>query len=99
MLIATTAVPVSEAKARLSALTRRVHDQHERVCLTRNGQPQAVLMSIDDLEGLELTVEILSDASAAQRITESLAALERGDVGVDLDTVRADVARRRTTAT
>jgi antitoxin YefM len=91
-----TPVPLSEAKARLSELTRRVRTQHERVTLTRNGEPEAVLLSIDDLEGLEITLEVLSDASAAQRISESLDALARGDEGVDLDTVRADLARRRT---
>ncbi len=52
MTIAATSVPLSEAKARLSELARRVRQQHERITLTRNGQPEAVLLSVDDLEGL-----------------------------------------------
>ena len=54
---------------------------------------------MDDLEGLELTLEILGDVAAVARITESLTALEGGDRGVDVATVRADLARRRTTGT
>ena len=97
MTIAATPVPLSEAKARLSELTRRVRQQHERIALTRNGEAEAVLVSVDDLEGLELTLEILGDSEAVGRISESLAALGRGEQGTDLGTVRQDLARRRTT--
>src|SRR5258705_4501888 len=96
MTIAATPVPLSEAKARLSELARRVRQQHERITLTRNGEAEVVLMSVDDLEGLEMTLELLSDSAAVSRIAEGLAALSRGEDGVDLETVRADLARRRT---
>ncbi|MGH3266951.1 MAG: type II toxin-antitoxin system Phd/YefM family antitoxin [Trebonia sp.] len=92
---ASTPVPISEAKTHLSELARRVRLQHDRVTLTRNGEPEAVLVSVDDLEGLEMTLEILGDTQAVSRITESLAALGRGERGVDMATVRADLARRR----
>ncbi len=95
MTIASTPVPVSEAKARLSELTRRVRLQHERITLTRNGEAEAVLLSVDDLEGLEMSLEILSDSTAVARISESLAALDGGEPGVSMDTVRADLLRRR----
>ena len=99
MSIAATPVPMSEAKARLSELARRVRQQHERITLTRNGEAEAVLLSVDDLERLEMTLEILSDSQAVARITESLTALGRGEAGADLATVRADLARRRATGT
>ncbi|BCJ38753.1 hypothetical protein Athai_62560 [Actinocatenispora thailandica] len=97
MTIAATPVPLSEAKAHLSELARRVRREHERITLTRNGEPEAVLLSTDDLEGLEMTLEILGNANAVARISESLAELGRGDEGVDLETMRADLARRRAT--
>jgi antitoxin YefM len=97
MTIAATPVPLSEAKARLSELARRVRQQHERFALTRNGEAEVVLLSVDDLEGLELTLEILSDSEATVRIAESLTALNAGDTGVDFATVRADLSRRRAT--
>jgi prevent-host-death family protein len=92
-----TPVPLSEAKVRLSELARRVRQQHERIVLTRNGEPEVVLLSVDDLEGLEMTLEILGDTDAAARISESLAVLGRGEPGAGIATVRQDLAHRRAT--
>ncbi|WP_200834655.1 hypothetical protein [Amycolatopsis alkalitolerans] len=48
----------------------------------------------EDLEGGEVTLEILGDSETMARIGESLNALRRGEAGADLATVRDDVARR-----
>jgi antitoxin YefM len=88
------ALSLSDAKARLSDLARRVHQQHERIILTRNGHAEAVLLSVDDLEGLETALEILGDTTSVARISESLAALGRGEPGADIAGVREDLARR-----
>ena len=45
---ASTPVPISEAKTHLSDLARRVRLQHERITLTRNGEPEAVLALGED---------------------------------------------------
>jgi antitoxin YefM len=90
-----TTLPLSEAKTRLSELARRVHDQHERVTVTRNGEAQFMLVSIDDIEGLEITVDVLGDEAAVGRIAESLRTLEAGDPGATVDDLRADLAARR----
>ena len=90
-------MPLSEAKARLFELARRVRQQHERIVLTRNGEPEGVLLSVDDLEGLEMTLEILGDADAVALISESLAALGRGEPGAGIATVRQDLTHRRVT--
>jgi antitoxin YefM len=97
MTLSATPVPLSEAQARLSELVRRVRQQHERITLTRNGEPEAVLLSVDDLEGLEITLEILGETEAVARISESLAGLGRDEPGTDMDTVRQDLTRRRVT--
>lgn len=73
---------VSEAKARLNELARLAHGQHERFTLTRNGTPEAVLLSVDDLEGLETTVEVLADRASVAAIADALAEIERGERGV-----------------
>ena len=95
MTIAATRVPLSEATARLSDLVRQVRQQHERIILTRNGEAEAVLLSVDDLDGLEMTLESLGDSGSVARISDSLAALGRGEPGADLATFRQDLARRR----
>ncbi|MGH3833557.1 MAG: type II toxin-antitoxin system Phd/YefM family antitoxin [Pseudonocardiaceae bacterium] len=88
-------LPLSDVKARLSELGRRVSEQHERITVTRNGEAQFVLVSIDDLEGLEITLEVLSDEGAIGRIAESLASLDSGDPGTTVAQLRTDLARRR----
>jgi len=95
--MAATSVPLDEAKARLPELARRARQHHERITLTRNGEPEAVLLSVDDLEGLEMTLGILGDTETVARIEESLAALERGEPGADMVTLRQDLARPRVT--
>jgi antitoxin YefM len=48
----------------------RVESQHERVMVTRNGKPAAVIISADDLAELEEHLEILSDPDAMAEIRE-----------------------------
>ncbi|WP_419909505.1 type II toxin-antitoxin system Phd/YefM family antitoxin [Candidatus Poriferisodalis sp.] len=67
----------------------RVCRHHERVVVTRNGTPAAVLISPQDLESLEETLAILSDPDAMKEIAEGLQALESGDVVRGVDAVRA----------
>lgn len=90
-----TTLPLSEVKARLSELGRRVRDHHERVIVTRNGEAQFTMLSVDDLEGLEITIETLADEEAVGRIGESLTSLSSGDPGATIDDLRADLGRRR----
>ena len=58
------------AKNRLSELVNAVQGTWERVTITKNGRPVAVLMSVEDLEGLTETLEILSDPEAMAAIAE-----------------------------
>ena len=44
-----------------------------------------------------MTLDILGDSEAVARISESLAALGRGEPGAELAAVRQDLARRRPT--
>jgi antitoxin YefM len=44
-----------------------------------------------------MTLEILGDTESVNRISESLASLGRGEAGVEVATVRQDLARRRAT--
>jgi antitoxin YefM len=89
---------VSEAKARLNELARAAHAHHERFTLTRNGRPEAVLVSVDDLEGLELTLEVLADSASVTAIAESLAERAAGTPATDLETVRDHLRQRPATA-
>jgi len=64
-------VKFTEAKAHLSELVDRTSREHERFVVTRNGVPAAVIMSPEDLESLEETVEILQDPELLESIRAS----------------------------
>ena len=72
-------VPFTEAKAHLSELVDRVVSEHERFVLTRNGRPAAVLLSPDELEALEETVDILQDKKLMDSIRRSRGQASRGE--------------------
>ena len=64
-------IPFTEAKAHLSELVDRTSREHERFVVTRHGVPAAVLLSPDDLESLEETVDILQDEALLESIRAS----------------------------
>jgi antitoxin YefM len=90
---------LAAVKARFSELVDRVERQQDRVVVTRNGKPAAVLISADDLESLEETLAVMSDRSIATQIRESQRAVAAGDDGTELDELRAGLQRRRTGGT
>lgn len=73
-------IPLSEAKAKLSEVVDEIVTTHERVTVTRNGRPVAILLSTDDLEAIEETVAILSDPAALREIEQGRIAVANGDV-------------------
>ncbi len=88
-------LPLSSVKAHLSELVDRVEDQHDRVVLTRNGKPAAVLISHDDLESLEETLSIVSDPALMAQIRESEQALAGGERATELAELRSELQSSR----
>jgi antitoxin YefM len=78
ILVMSETLPLAEIKARLSEIVDRVEGQHERVTLTRNGRPAAVLISPEDLEALEDTLELLADPTARQEIEQARRDVAKG---------------------
>lgn len=95
ILVMPETLPLATVKARFSEIVDRVARQQDRVIVTRNGQPAAVLVSTDDLESLEETLAIMSDRSLMAQIRASEKEAATGDPGTSLDELRADLKRRR----
>jgi len=89
ILVMTDVLPLAEVKAKFSEMVDRVEQQHERITVTRNGRPAAVLMSAQELEALEDTLVLLSDPSAVAEIEAARLEVRAGRV------VSADVLRAR----
>ncbi len=73
-------LPLSEVKAKLSEVVDEIVTTRERVTVTRNGRPVAVVLSTDDLDAIEETLAILSDPAAMREIQQGRASIASGDV-------------------
>ena len=88
-----TTISLAEAKARLSAVLDEVRDTHERVVITRNGRPEAVILAVSDLEALEETLDLLSTPGALEEIRAAEAEIARGEA-IDAEELRGLMAER-----
>ena len=86
-------LPLAEIKAHLSEIVDRVEREHERIVLTRNGRPAAVILSPGDLEALEDTLELLSDPQALSEIRAGRNDLAAGRI-VTAEDLRAKYLHR-----
>jgi len=86
-------LPLAEIKKRLSEIVDGIEERHDRVVLTRHGRPAAVLVSPDELESLEETLDLLSDPRAMRDIRKAEAAVEAGEI-VDTAALRAKYLTR-----
>jgi antitoxin YefM len=88
-----TTISLADAKARLSAVLDEVRDTHERVVITRNGRPEAVILAVSDLEALEETLDLLSTPGALEQIRAAEAEVARGEA-IDAEELRRLMAER-----
>jgi prevent-host-death family protein len=75
-------MPLAEVKNRLSEVVDRLEREHGRVVITKHGRPAAVVISVDDLESLEETLDIMDSAALLADIRESLTELSTADAPV-----------------
>ena len=73
-------MPLADVKNRLSEVVERLEREHGRVVITKHGRPAAVVLNIEDLEGLEETLSVLSDPKLMRRVRQSQSDIEAGDV-------------------
>lgn len=93
-------MPLHQARDHLSQAVDSVERTHERVTITRHGEPAAVLVSPDDLESLEETLDILSTPGALEEIRAAEAEVARGEylTAEDITRILAERARRESGA-
>ena len=98
ILVMSKVLSLSEVKAKFSEVVDEIATTHQRVTVSRNGRPVAVLLSPDDLEAIEETLAILSDPVAIRDIEQGRVAIVAGDVATEgeieawRDRLRATIA-------
>jgi len=89
----TRTLALAQVRQDLSGIVDDVSTTHERVVVTRHGEPAAIMMSVDDFEAMEETLEILADTEFVKAIGQSLRSKKR----YTLDEVKEHLTRRHQT--
>lgn len=74
----TNLISISDVRARLPDLVDKVNKKLDRVTITVNGQPKAVLVSAAELESIEETLEILSNPKLMKDLKKAEKEIEDG---------------------
>jgi len=75
-------MPLAEVKNRLSEVVERLEREHGRVVITKHGHAAAVVMSVEDLESLEETLDVMGSEALLGDIRAALAELATGEAPV-----------------
>jgi prevent-host-death family protein len=70
-------VSVTQAKAQLLNLVRRLHNTGDAIAITKNGVPEAVLVSMEKFQGLLETLDILADEKTMKSLRKSMREAEK----------------------
>ena len=79
-------IPVTKAKTVFLDLIRKIQDSDDAIAITKNGVPEAVMISMKKFQGLIETLEILADEKAMKSIKKSIKEAKEGK-WVDFDEV------------
>jgi len=82
-------IPITKAKSTLLDIIRKIEGSDDAIAITKNGVPEAVLLSMNKFEGLMETIEILSDEKAMRSIRKSIKEAHAGN-WLDFDEVFAE---------
>lgn len=69
---------LADLKNRLSEVVERLEREHGRVVITKHGRPAAAVVSIEDLESLEETLDVLGNQALTTRIQKGVSELAAG---------------------
>jgi antitoxin YefM len=71
-------IKLKELRPGLPEVIKSIDTKLDRFIVTKRGRPIAVMLSVDDYEGLLETLEILSDKDAVRRIKKAKKEIREG---------------------
>ncbi len=77
-------IPITQAKAKLLDMVRQLGDTNDTIAITKNGVPEAVMLSMKKFEGFLETIDILSDPEMMRQLQGSAEDVKVGKL-IDLD--------------
>jgi len=86
--MSTITLSITETRNNLLDLIRRAKNILERVIITKNGKPEAVLVSYEEYESWLETIEITRDAQLMKDINKARADIKAGRLYPYADVIR-----------
>ena len=83
-------ISVRELRPKLSKVLKSISDRFDRYIITRRGNPEAVIMSIDDYESILETIDIQSDKALMRRLSKAEKEKKSGG-GRSLDEIKKEL--------
>ena len=83
-------IPFTDARAGLTELLNDVEARHEHVVITRNGRPAAVVISSEEWEAIEETLDVLQDEQTLDDLHQSAEDVKAGRLS-SLDDIRHEL--------
>jgi len=77
-------VPIAQAQAKFLDMVRQIHETNDTIAITRNGVPEAVMISMRKFEGLLETIDILADSETMGQLRRSAQDINTNTL-IDLD--------------
>ncbi len=71
-------IKLKELRPGLPEVIKNIDTKLDRFIVTKRGKPVAVMLSVDDYEGLLETLEILSDKDTVRRIKKAKKEISEG---------------------
>ena len=81
-----TYVSITQAKAKLLDMVRQLSETNDTIAITKNGIPEAVMLSMRKFEGFLETIDILADPEMMRQLKSSAQDVKAGRL-IDLDEV------------
>lgn len=85
---------LADVKARFSEMIELVQSG-ERVIVTKRGKPAAVLISVDELESIEETLDLAMTPGALEQIKQAEADIDAGNYYTEDDVRRMFLKKRQ----
>ena len=79
-----TYIPITQAKAKLLDMVRQLRNTNDTIAITKNGVPEAVMLSMRKFEGILETSDILADPEMMRQLKGSAKDVKEGRL-IDLD--------------
>ena len=76
----TKTLPISEVKMKLTALVKGAAQCDDEIVITRNGRPEAIILSYSHYESLQATLEVLGDEEMMRELRAFQKAEKAGKV-------------------